>query len=147
MASPCEFEAQRQRAGKVLDWYRNYSSLVQRLGSGRAPAVVDGFCGAGGVAEGMRRAGGRSLGMDLHEQPDYVRRFGEAAFWKTDASSATEMRAAKRHADAIGGWFSPPCQPYSTATMGEGSEHSALIPKTRAAVASLDWFTVIENVT
>ena len=41
LAEEAEFEAQRERAERVLDWYRQYVQLLRRLLSGTAPAVID----------------------------------------------------------------------------------------------------------
>jgi hypothetical protein len=48
LASDEQFEEQRERAERVLDWYRQYVQLLRRLQSGVTPTVVDVFCGGGG---------------------------------------------------------------------------------------------------
>ena len=42
LASDEQFEEQRERAERVLDWYRQYVQLLRRLQSGVTPTVVDG---------------------------------------------------------------------------------------------------------
>ena len=64
----------------MLDWYSIYVALLRRLNSGRTPVSLQNFCGGGGSSEGCRRAGGASHGIDLYDQPDYVRRFGADVF-------------------------------------------------------------------
>merc|ERR1712091_466954 len=80
LASEDEFAAQRARAERVLDWYRQYVQLLRRLQSGVTPTVVDDFCGGGGSSDGVRRAGGASFGIDAEAQSDFVRRFGVSSF-------------------------------------------------------------------
>ena len=80
LAEDAEFEAQRERAGRVLDWYRQYVQLLQRLMSGVTPAVVDDFCGGGDASEGVRRGGGVAHGIDSEVQAEFTRRFGAESF-------------------------------------------------------------------
>jgi len=60
LAPRAEFEAQSQLAAQLLDWEREHIELLRRLESGRAPLMLDLFCGAGGVSEGFRRMGASS---------------------------------------------------------------------------------------
>ena len=78
-----------------LDWYRQYVQLLRRLQSGVTPTVVDAFCGGGGSSDGVRRAGGASLGLDAAEQPDFERRFGSTSFVEGDATSWSDVAAVR----------------------------------------------------
>ena len=67
---------------------------------------MDCFCGGGGSAEGVRRAGGSSHGIDLEDQPAFRRRFGSDAFTLGDAlvlSKVSELRDRVRAIGVIGG--------------------------------------------
>eukprot|EP00964_Phaeocystis_antarctica_P152336 scaffold120166_cov80-Phaeocystis_antarctica.AAC.1 len=59
-----EFEVQAERARAVTAWYSCYVRVLGRL-TERTPAVLSGFCGAGGTDEGVRRAGAVSHGIDF----------------------------------------------------------------------------------
>ena len=67
---------------------------VARRLSKRPPGLVDLFCGGGGCSEGARRAGFSVHGVDVEEQPDFVRRFGDDAFTLSDALLPDEVRRA-----------------------------------------------------
>ena len=100
----------------VLAWYRQYTDLYRRL-SKRPPGLVDLFCGGGGCSEGARRAGFSVHGVDVEEQPDFVRRFGDDAFTLSDALLPDEVRRACARVSAIGLGASPPCKSYATTVM------------------------------
>eukprot|EP00966_Prymnesium_polylepis_P178730 4138839-Prymnesium_polylepis.1 len=54
LSPEAEFAGQRAVADEVLAWYRQYVvELLRRLRSGRTPTSVVGFCGQGGVSEGV----------------------------------------------------------------------------------------------
>lgn len=118
LASEEEFRAQRERAERVLDWYRQYVQVLRRLQSGTTPSIVDAFCGGGGSSDGVRRAGGASHGVDLEAQADFVRRFGSTSFSRGDGTSWADMAEAQRRAHAFAAGASPPCKLYSTARGG-----------------------------
>ena len=48
LAQEEDFKQQRDRARRVLDWYRNYVELLRNLRGGLTPTVVEAFCGGGG---------------------------------------------------------------------------------------------------
>ena len=102
-----DFEAQRRRAGLVLTWYRQYADLYRRL-SKRPPGLVDLFCGGGGCSEGARRAGFSVHGVDVEEQPDFVRRFGDDAFTLSDALLPDEVRRGRALVFRPSGWGRAP---------------------------------------
>jgi hypothetical protein len=108
LASDEQFEEQRERAERVLDWYRQYVQLLRRLQSGVTPTVVDVFCGGGGSSEGVRRAGGASHGIDVEAQPDFVRRFGSTSFSIGDGTSWADVGGVGRRVRAFGAGASPP---------------------------------------
>ena len=95
LADESEFAEQRARAARLLDWYRQYVQLLRRLQSGVTPTVVDDFCGGGGSSEGVRRAGGASIGLDLEEQADFVRRFGSTSFVRGDGVAWADVSWAR----------------------------------------------------
>ena len=105
-----------------------------------------GFCGQGGVSEGIRRANGSSHGQDLRPQPNYQRRFGELNFSLGDSTDPTVLRDAKRRLGAFLSFHSPPCKDYSSARMRGEATDPPLIGETRAALREVGGLHVIENV-
>jgi hypothetical protein len=111
----------------------------------RTPAVLSGFCGAGGTDEGVRRAGAVSHGIDLFNQPDYVARFGEEHFTRGDARDECVWRAAETRCRPFLCASSPPCQPFSTGRKGEPSQ-PALIAEMRGLLERRGQLWWMENV-
>ena len=147
LASDEQFEEQRERAERVLDWYRQYVQLLRRLQSGVTPTVVDAFCGGGGSSEGVRRAGGASHGIDVEAQPDFVRRFGSTSFSIGDGTSWADVGGVGRRVRAFGAGASPPCQFYSTARRrGDAASQPPLIDATRDMLEALFEYWWMENV-
>ena len=97
LAGPSEFAAQAKEAQAVLDWDRAQSFLLKRLESGRTPLILDLFCCAGGVSEGMRRAGCATFGVDQDAQPEFKARFGGGWFQQGDALDRQSIRALVRN--------------------------------------------------
>jgi len=148
LASSSDFDKQRERAAECIRWYAQYSRIVQRLESGRAPMVIDLFCCAGGATEGVRRAGGTTIGVDHEEQPEFVARFGAEAFVLSDALDRERLRRLVRKHKPIGVIASPPCEGYTSATFaGEPSTAPKLIAEVREMLAELQLPFAIENVT
>lgn len=118
--------------------------------------LLDLFCGAGGCAEGYRRAGFTDIvGVDLHPQPRYPFDFVRA--------DAVMFLRCLIEADAIGDanatgglWLSdfdavhasPPCQVHSAARrIGNAKPgHKDYLPQTRHALTECGKPWVIENV-
>jgi DNA (cytosine-5)-methyltransferase 1 len=98
------------------------------------PRCLDLFCGGGGAAMGLHRAGFDVVGVDLHAQPRYPFEFHQA-----DA-----MTYPLDGFDLI--WASPPCQRFSMMRTMHKREHADLLTPTRERFASLDIPWVIENV-
>ena len=147
LASEAEFVAQRERAERVLDWYRQYVQVLRRLQSGVTPTIVDGFCGGGGSSEGVRRAGGASFGLDQEEQADFVRRFGSTSFTLGDSTAWADVAEVKRRARAFAAGASPPCKFYSTARRpGDEATQPPLIDATRDMLEALFEYWWMENV-
>ena len=147
LASEAEFAAQRERAERVLDWYRQYVQLLRRLMSGATPTVVDAFCGGGGSSEGVRRAGGASHGVDLEAQADFVRRFGSTSFTQADGVAWADVAEVKRRARAFAAAASPPCKFYSTARRPtDEASQPPLIEATRDMLEALFEYWWLENV-
>ena len=102
--------------------------------------ALDLFCGAGGAALGLIRAGFDVVGFDVVEQPDYPGEFvlGDALELTPEYLSGFDFV-----------WASPPCQAYSVASInmrkGKRVEHPDLILPTRALLAGHPR-TCIENV-
>ena len=144
VAGETEFEAQACRARAVIAWYACYVRVLARL-TERTPAVLSGFCGAGGTDEGVRRAGAVSHGIDLLEQPDYVARFGEEHFTRGDARDECSWRDAEARCRPFLRAASPPCQPFSTGRKGEPSQ-PALIAETRGLLERRGLLWWMENV-
>lgn len=115
-------------------------------------ALLDLFCGAGGCAEGYRRAGFNPiLGVDIKPQPNYP-----FEFVQTDALDFLwGMLYGGRYSYDIANFdaihASPPCQAYLNLggvnrALGRGYDHDDLIASTRALLLEAELPYVIENV-
>jgi DNA (cytosine-5)-methyltransferase 1 len=99
------------------------------------PLAIDLFCGAGGAAMGLYRAGFDVIGVDLEPQPRFPFRF----------VLADALTYPLRGADFV--WASPPCQAHTAMrVMHNARPHRDLIVPTRGKLvaAGIPW--VIENV-
>ena len=99
--------------------------------------VLDLFCGAGGVAMGLHRAGLEVEGVDIKPQPNYPFKFYQA--------DALKFQLDKY--DAY--WASPPCQAYTWATKRHrnlGKEYPKLIEPIRNRLVETGKPYIIENV-
>ena len=140
------FEAQRRRAREATAWYQNYVALLRRLRSGRTPTAVVGFCGQGGVSEGIRRANGAVHGQDLRDQPRYRRWFSDPTFSVGDSTDVSRLREIKKATGAFLCVHSPPCKEDSTARQRGVASEPSLITETRDALREVGGLRVIENV-
>ena len=97
--------------------------------------ALDLFCGAGGVAVGLQRAGYAVTGIDHVNQPDYPGEFilGDAL---CPPVRLEEYRII---------WASPPCQKFVNMKAEWKDRHDDLIPDVREMLAGHPK-TVIENV-
>lgn len=100
--------------------------------------AIDLYCGAGGVAMGLHRAGFDVVGVDLNPQPRFPFEF-------------VQMSALDVTVDYLRGfdlvWASPPCQAHTAMkTMHNAKPHEDLIAPTRdlLELANVPW--VMENV-
>jgi DNA (cytosine-5)-methyltransferase 1 len=96
---------------------------------------LDLFCGAGGAAKGLQRAGYHVTGVDIKDQPNYcgdVFKQEDAMEWPVGSGW-----------DLI--WASPPCQAYSVVTP-DPDRHPDLIGHLRARLEDVRGPWVIENV-
>jgi DNA (cytosine-5)-methyltransferase 1 len=99
--------------------------------------ALDLFCGAGGAAMGLHRAGFDVVGVDIAPQKHYPFEFHQA-----DA-----MTYPLDGFDFI--WASPPCQRYSIASVlqiSRGKEYPDLVAPTRDMLIASGTAYVIENV-
>lgn len=103
----------------------------------RQPRALDLFCGAGGAARGLQRAGFYVVGVDIKRQPRYV---GDL-FIQGDATNPPIDFA---WFDFI--WASPPCQAYSKARKLQGNMHPELVVPIRELLKSNRHPWTIENV-
>ena len=105
----------------------------------RTLKALDLFCGGGGAALGMIRAGFEVTGIDIKPHHNYPGEFIQGDVFE-DAPDLTDF-------DFV--WASPPCQRFSVSTFSRGPEqykkHPDLVPATRAMLRQHP-FTVIENV-
>ena len=100
------------------------------------PRCLDLFCGAGGAAMGLHRAGFDVVGIDIKRQKRYPFPFIQG--------DALNPPVRLEDFDLI--WASPPCQAHtSLRKMWNSRKHEDLVPQTRALLASHP-FTAIENV-
>jgi DNA (cytosine-5)-methyltransferase 1 len=99
------------------------------------PRALDLFCGAGGAAMGLYRAGFDVVGVDIAPQPRYPFEFHQA-----DA-----LTFPLDGFDFI--WASPPCQAHtSMRVMHNAKDHDDLIPATRARLVASGLPWAMENV-
>ena len=99
------------------------------------PAALDLFCGAGGAAMGLYRAGYDVVGVDIKPQPRYPFELhqGDAMTWPLEGF------------DLI--WASPPCQRYSRFTPNHRKPlHPDLVEPIRDRLRASGCCWVIENV-
>ena len=147
LATEADFGAQRGVAQDVLAWYAQYSYMLRRLRSGALNTVVHGMVGGGGSAEGTRRMGGCSIGIDTVDMPSYRRRFGEGTFVQGDALDRAVLGDLFRKHRPVGAMYSPPCKPYSAANLDKGvPKDKALIEQTRDVLNEVGCLYAIENV-
>jgi DNA (cytosine-5)-methyltransferase 1 len=120
------------------------------------PILLDAFCGAGGVTEGYKKAGFYVVGLDLHEQPNYI---GDD-FMQFDALKVLETLLAGGTIMTPGGGTyvlpdfaaihaSPPCQAHTSIRhFGKGAGEGApeLIAPVRELLRATGLLYVIENV-
>jgi DNA (cytosine-5)-methyltransferase 1 len=100
------------------------------------PRCADLFCGAGGAAMGLHRAGFEVVGFDIKPQKNYPFEFHQADALTVDLSS---FRAA---------WASPPCQRYSAGAKkwGTSDNHPDLIAPARDLLLASGLPYIIENI-
>ena len=147
LATEAEFAAQRKLARECLAWYAQYSYMFRRLRSGALNTVIHGMVGGGGAAEGTRRMGGCSIGIDTADMPSYRKRFGDASFVCDDALDRSLLGDLFRKHNPVGAMYSPPCKPYSTGNLEGGTPRDkALIEQTRDVLEEMGCFYSIENV-
>jgi len=116
---------------------RSYQRLDrQKLVSRARRKALDMFCGAGGAAKGLQRAGFHVTGIDISAQPRYC---GDE-FHQADA-----VNFPLDGFDLI--WASPPCQYFSTMrVMANARGHVDLLRPTRERLQAARSLYVIENV-
>ncbi len=105
----------------------------------KTPRIADLFCGAGGAAMGLHRAGFEVVGFDHIAQPHYPFEFHQADALTVDLSDF----------DAV--WASPPCQRYTSMLSRWGSTerreaHPDLVGPTRELLEPSGLPFLIENV-
>ena len=102
--------------------------------------ALDLFCGGGGAAEGLVRAGYEVLGFDQRTPRDYPGRFQQIDL--TDPDSVSTVRRAVEAADLV--WASPPCQHWAGPPANR-PRNPNLLPLTRRLIRYHPK-SVVENV-
>ena len=117
------------------------------------PKILDLFCGAGGAAMGLHRAGFEVVGVDIKPQPHYP-----FPFRCMDALEVMDILLRGEGIEFTGSlirlflndldayWASPPCQAYCDNNISKPNSHSQLIEPTRARLMRTGRFFIIENV-
>ena len=96
------------------------------------PRIADLFCGAGGAAMGLHRAGFEVVGFDIEPQPRYPFEFHQQDALTVDLSGF----------DAV--WASPPCQRFTV--MRRDNNHVDLLTPIRPILEASGKPYIIENV-
>ena len=147
LATDDDFRAQRAVAQDVLAWYAQYSYMLRRLRSGALNTVVHGMVGGGGSAEGTRRMGGCSIGIDTVDMPSYRKRYGDSNFIQGDALDRAMLGDLLKRHRPVGAMYSPPCKPYSAANLDKGvPRDKPLLEQTRDVLDEVGCLYSIENV-
>lgn len=146
LANDAEFDAQKDLADEMLDWYGQYVAIVRKFLSNTAPGCFDNFCGGGAVAEGVRRAGGVPHGLDIEDQPAFKCRFAPEHFVQGDGTDWSLVRSIQKRFGLRVAGGSPPCKFYSTARQKGESKQPPLIDQTRDMLNALFEWWWIENV-
>lgn len=105
------------------------------------PKLLDLFCGAGGAAQGFRRAGFYVVGVDIASQPNYC---GDE-FIQADALEYLSLH----HNEFDAAHASPPCQSYSAMSKcrpGLAEKYPRMIGHVRTALTKTKCIWDIENV-
>lgn len=106
------------------------------------PRVLDLFCGAGGMAVGLHRAGFEVVGVDIEPQPNYP-----FAFVQWNALDLFEHPSHRRWLSAFDAFHaSPPCQFASDLAFRTGGDYPNLVAPTQELLRATGLPYVIENV-
>jgi hypothetical protein len=119
-----------------------------RAPAAKALAILDGYCGIGGITKGLIQAGHDVWGVDANPalEEDYLKT-GAAGFICADVLEVLEDRNFMSRFDAT--TQSPPCQNksrMSNCRIGLASTYPQLIPPTRERCRKLGIPYTIENV-
>lgn len=126
----------------MADWNTSHRAAARHL------AVLDGYCGIGGITKGLVQAGHDVWGVDKNPalEEDYMKT-GAQGFICADVLEVLEDRKFMRRFDAT--TQSPPCQNkshMSNCRPGLADTYEQLIPPTRERCIALGIPFTIENV-
>jgi len=146
LATDSEFETQHARAWQVINHYKIYFQVFERIEK-EPLAIGDVACSEGGQSYGIREMGGLPRGLDIEDQPRWRAEFGDESFVLGSALKESDIRALGR---CHGFVASPPCQGGSSMPHAGGglteSKEPMIVDGVRRLLEQTGKPFIIENV-